>query len=660
MKLMRCYLGIIIALLVSLFIFGCSSPMQQADKLAMSDPQAAINTYKSIMQSKPGTQEAKIAHLKMAETYYKRMNNPEKGLEAYDEVIKAYPNTEISGEANYAIGMHYFQAKDFEKARQSFIAVTKDMPGTEKAYDSELLIGKCYEELKKFDDAAKLYEDFSKTHPQHKYAAQAGLSAAKIYSGELDNVDKAEEAYKHVAKEYALSTSGREARTALEEMGADLSDITEAQAAESTETTPPPQTDMNRPDRGRRRATNVPRADIGSRQRVEEQQAKTVSADFGVDPLDILPNITADGQGTMYDAMFMFANMNLQSQQYKESGALYEKAIELAGSKPWDSRAQAYFGLAKSYKGIGKADKAKQMYLEAIKYDRKIIDSMIISGETHYSNEEYQESVDAYRQALGLVPYKDSEIYYKMGLAYQKLNDVDNELKAFEQAVALKPTDRDAVQHLAEVLYYRKKDATRAELYDTEARGQGTNDYRVQMELGNLSYQYESYSWAKIKYGGAVRLLSRKIEDDMKKFISASTEPEAKTIVDDLTKLTLKIVIDSAAAGNKVAIAALQKVDALLADYRLANARIAISSAMTGQSKQAQEQLDAMVSEDANITNNAEYQYALGLAKLGNGDKAGGEAALKKALEINPEHKQATEKLKQSESQAAAPASVSK
>ncbi|MBM3212406.1 tetratricopeptide repeat protein, partial [Candidatus Poribacteria bacterium] len=613
MRFIGCYLRILIAFLVSVIIFGCASSMQQADKLAMSNPEAAVGAYKSVMDSKPGTPEAKRAHLKMADTYYKRMNNPAKGLEVYEEVARAYPGTEYSAEANYAVGMHYFQAKDFEKAKESFIRVTKDVPGTEKAYDSELLIGKCYEELKKFEDAAKIYEEFSKTRTQHRLAAQAGLNAAKIYNDELDDSDKAIEVYKNVAKDYSLSSSGREARSALEEMGVQLTEVApELQGAETQQETES-QTSMNRPDRTRRRATNVPRADIGSRQRTEEQQARTVSPDFGVDPVNIMPNISADGQGTMYDAMFMFANMNLQSQQYKEAGALYEKAIELAGNRPWDNKAHAYFGLAKSYKGIGRDDKARQMFLEAIKLDRKVIDSMIVSGETYYSDEEYEEAIKAYKLALGLVPYKDSEIYYKLGLAYKKLGDTDNELDAFERAVALKPNDREAVQSLAEVLAYRKKDMVRGTIYDTEAKGQGNNDYKVQRELGDLSYKYDSFTWAKIKYGNTARLLSRKIEDDLRKFISASTEPEAKAVVEDITKLTLKAVMDSANAGNKVAIAGIQKVEPLINDFRIVKSRVAISDAMTNQYNPAQQALDELIKDDPGAINSPEYQYALGL-----------------------------------------------
>lgn len=644
---------VVVCCFLALLIGCASSPMQKADKLSVTDPNSAIGVYKSIMETKPGSSEAQQAHFKIADTYYHRLKNQEKGLEVYEEVAKSYPKTDLAGEANYALGMHYYQAKDYEKARDSFRKVTEESPNNPKAADSALAIGKCYEELKKYEEAVKVYEDFTKTHPQHRYAAQAGLSAAKIYEKDLEDTDKAEEAYKRVATDYSLSSSAREAREALTNMGVDLSELEAkpeagvSQAGAAQAGAPASQTGTS--DRGRRRATNIPRADIGSRQRTDEQLSRSVSPDFGVDPYDIMPMITADGQGTMYDAMYMFASMNLQSQQYKEAGALYEKAIELVGNKQWDNAAQAYYGLAKSYKGIGRDDKAKEMFLEAIKRDRKIIDSMIVSGESLYGEEDYKGALEAYKLALGLVPSKDSEIYYKIGLTYLKLGDADKELEAFEHAVALKPSDVDAVQHLAEVLFYRKKDSVRADLYDTEARGQGNSNYKVQMELGDLCYKYESYSWAKIKYNNAARLLLRKIEDELKKNIGASSEPEAKQIVDDPTKLTLKLVSQAAASGNKAASEALQRVESLLVEYRIAISRHAISTIRTSpkQYEQAQQQLDALKDEDPGAVNSAEFHFALGVVALEKGDKTTGLAEFKKALEIDPNHKEAADKLKQ-------------
>jgi tetratricopeptide (TPR) repeat protein len=638
-------IGFVFCCIVTVLV-GCASPLQKANKLAMTEPESAIAAYKQIMEAKPGSEDAKRAHLGIASTYYNRIENYEKGIEVYEEVANAYPGTEISGEANWAIAMHYFQAKDYEKAREKFAKVTQEMPGTEKASDAALAIAKCYEELKKFDEAANLYEEFSETHPKHRYAAQAGLDAGRIYDRELSNTDKAVEAYKHVASEYALSSSGREARESLTDMGVDVSELVESMEEEAQAADTAPQTTMTRSRTRRVRASNIPRADIGNRQRTEEQQSRSVSADFGVDPLELLPVVSMDSQGTMYDAMFMFANMNLQSHQYKEAGALYEKALELAGTKPWDNAAMAYFGLAKSYRGIGMDDKATQMFREAVKLDRKIIDSMITTGETYYGDEDYEEALSSYKTALGVAYHKDSDIYYKMGLTYQKLGDADNELESFERSVALKPSNNDdAIQHMAEVLYYRKKDATRAEMYDKEARGQGSNDYKVQLELANLSYKYGAifskeqdrdkqsdscYSWAKIKYNNAERIIKRSIESELT----------------GAGKADLKALYDAAASGDQDAQSLLQKLEPLLVDFRFAVSRGAISQVKRNQIEAAQKQLDELKVYDPNAADSAEFHYAMGVLALAQGNQDAGMAEIKRALEIDPEHKEAAEMLK--------------
>ena len=334
MRFFRYYAGVALAIYAVVFIFGCSSPLQKANNLAMSDPKAAITAYKEIIKAKPGTDEAKEAQLGLANTYYKQLGDKEKGLEVYQEIIKSYPNTKYSGEAHWALARHFFEAKDYEKARTHFAKVTQEMPGTERASDAALMIAKCYEELKKYNEAAKMYTDFAKDHPNHRRAAQAGIEAAKIYQNQGEK-DKAVEAYKAVASKYALSSSGREARQSLTDMGVDISDLKEMTGTtEKAQAQVQPQTTMNRASRRRAKARNVPRPEIsGLKSAKQPQKSRSVSKDFGVDPLDVMPVINVDSQGTMYDAMYMFANMSLQSHQYRDAGALYEKALELAGAK---------------------------------------------------------------------------------------------------------------------------------------------------------------------------------------------------------------------------------------------------------------------------------------------------------------------------------------
>ena len=674
MRFFRGYLGTIFVIFALVLLAGCASPLQNANKLAMSDPKSAIGAYEAVMEANPGSPEAQQAHLGIAKTYYEKLNNPEKGLEVYEEVAEAYPKTEISGAANWGIADHYFKAKDYEKAREFFAKVVEDVPGTERASNAQYAIAKCYEELKKYDEAAKQYDEFSKTHPKHSYAARSGLDAARIYETELGNSDKAVESYKHVASEYSISSSGREAMEALTNMGVDTSDVVVVSETEvpDPQIEPEEQADTQFGAQRRRRATNVPRDSFASRQ-AEEQQSKSVSEDFGLDAVDLMPvGVGSDAQGTMYDAMYMMANMSLQSGQYKEAGTLYEKALQLVGDKPWENAANSYFGLAKSYKGIGMEDKATEMFRKAIEKDRKIIDRMIISGETAYGEEDYEGAIKSYEDALGLVSYKDNEIYYMMGLVYQKTGDADKELESFERAVALKPRFADAVQHLAEVLYYRKKDARRAELYDMEARGQGNTDYKVQKEFGDLCYKYgkifaseadgvkqsdSCYLYADTKYKNAVRLLGNKMNVELKKALEDGDPAEAKKIVDNPAMATIKLVSEAAASGNELAAEVLNKIKPLLDDYRYVSSRVVLTRLARKQADKAQEYLDQIKGEDPGAVDGADFHYALGELSLAQGNKDVGLSEIKKALEIDPKHKDAADRLKELEApEAVAPA----
>ena len=79
MGFFRYYLGTAFVLFcVSALLMSCSSPLQEADKLSMSEPEAAIAAYKQIMETSSGSPEAMKAHLGIASTYYDRMEDYEK------------------------------------------------------------------------------------------------------------------------------------------------------------------------------------------------------------------------------------------------------------------------------------------------------------------------------------------------------------------------------------------------------------------------------------------------------------------------------------------------------------------------------------------------------------------------------------------------------
>ena len=64
-----------------------------------------------------------------------------------------------------------------------------------------------------------------------------------------------------------------------------------------------------------------------------------------------------------------------------------------------------------------------------------------------------------------------------------------------------------------------------------------------------------------------------------------------------------------------------------------------------------QKKVDEIKGEDPNVSESADFHLALGELALAQGQKDAGLAEIKKALEINPEHKEAAERLKQAEAQ---------
>ena len=109
--------------------------------------------------------------------------------------------------------------------------------------------------------------------------------------------------------------------------------------------------------------------------------------------------------------------------------------------------------------------------------------------------------------------------------------------------------------------------------------------------------------------------------------------------------------MDAATAGNTKAIEALKKVEPMIADYRFMIARRALSQTRNKQYVDAQKLLDESKVKDTGIVDSAEYQYALGELNVNpdnkQANKEAGIAALKKAIEIDPQHQGAAAKLKE-------------
>jgi TolA-binding protein len=96
-------------------------------------------------------------------------------IEAYQELIKAYPDSSRSPEAFYAVATIYQnQKKSFHRAIEAFRQLVEKYPSHPTAPNASFQIGSIYNnDLKNLDSARIAYEDFLKKYPENQLAESA-------------------------------------------------------------------------------------------------------------------------------------------------------------------------------------------------------------------------------------------------------------------------------------------------------------------------------------------------------------------------------------------------------------------------------------------------------------------------------------------------------
>ena len=252
-----------------------------------------------------------------------------------------------------------------------------------------------------------------------------------------------------------------------------------------------------------------------------------VASGFNVSPLELMNAvgpIRLDVQGTHYDAMLMVANGIFQSENYRTAGALYYRAIELAEGVESEIDPYHYLRLSVCYRKIGLHQRAHEVLKAALKKDKRILDSIITSGTTHYINRDYKKAIETYNSVLELSPAKVPELYWRLGLVYQKMGEPAKEREYFERAIAADTDYTDALQSLAEVLHYRLDDTANAEIFQDLVdlqNDEAISDEKIyagEKALGDICYKYGNYPRAKTKYETAARIAQREKSDPTNQF----------------------------------------------------------------------------------------------------------------------------------------------
>ncbi len=507
------YCLLIAFLFISIAQVGClsGSATGTAEKLVEAkDYRGAVEVYQSVVDTEPGTKEARKAQLAIGKLYIEKMNQPDAGIKAYEAVIADAPESDEAAQARYSLGMQLYRQQDYEAAQTQFDTIINEFPNLELSHKAQLMLAKSYEEGEKYELAVEVFDNFANRNPQSERAAQALANKARIQRSFLKDDNEAKRTLQFMVRKYGKIDS---AQSHIEKAKVELTELN----AEIPKPENPEETQI-----GRAMARQQDRRQRDRPQDVEVSPAmrsKVVVEDsgFGVSAESVMRSfggqtaIAGDEQGTYYDAELMIAGLFYGEESYRDAGALLFDAIARAEADKVRLEPINYLRLSICYRKLGMHQKASKVLKKAATRDPKVIDAVIGTGQNQYTNEEYEKALDTFQSVIGFNRNKDAELYWLIGKTYEKLGEYEKERESFERAVAKNPEDTDALQSLAEVLHFRLKDRKTAVIFQDLVENK-RDSFVTMKTLGDVCYKYGEYSKAQIKYKAAARTAKRHLE----------------------------------------------------------------------------------------------------------------------------------------------------
>ena len=506
----------LVSLLCVALLAGClggSGAIRNAEKLVEAkDYRGAIAAYQSIVDTKPGTPEARQAQLAIGKLSIERMNQPAVGVKAYQAVISGAPESDEAAEAHYQLGMHHYRSKDFASAQTEFDEIVNQFPQLELSHNAQLMLAKSYEESRNYEQAVEIFDNFANRNPRSERAAQAIANKARIQREHLKNSEEAKRTYQSLVKRYGkVEGTEKEIEKAKEELTALGASIPTPDDPLAT------QYGRALAQQEARRERDRPRGGAEKSRAMGSANVQIADSGFGVSASEVMRDfggqtaIAGDEQGSFHDAELMIANFFYGDENYRDAGALYFDAIARAETNNEKIDPYSYLKLSVCYRKVGMHQRAKAVLKKAASRDGEVVEAVVSTGRNQYTNEEYEKAIETYNSVVGLNRNRDSEVYWLISLAYKKLGEPEKEREVLERAVAMNTMNADALQSLAEVLHYRLKDRKTAAIYQDLVDEKG-DSYLASKTLGDLCYQYENYVQARSKYRAAARTAKRLLD----------------------------------------------------------------------------------------------------------------------------------------------------
>ncbi len=186
----------------------------------LNDYDEAIKGYKTIIEKYPETKWVKIAKARVgliednsdygrqplsiyisAEKYYENKKY-EKTIDEFRKVISKFPDSNLAGDALYAIGdVYIYKINKPESATREYRQLIDKYPQSKYAPNAQYKIGECRRRLKKFAEAISEYKKFIDNYPDSDFLDYGYYYLAQCYEHEK-KPNQAEKFYQKLLDDY--------------------------------------------------------------------------------------------------------------------------------------------------------------------------------------------------------------------------------------------------------------------------------------------------------------------------------------------------------------------------------------------------------------------------------------------------------------------------
>lgn len=132
----------------------------------------AIQAYRRVVAEHRLGDMAQKALLRIGAIYSTYLDDPDKAIEAYRELLEKYPGSPEAVDAQFAVGRHYLENDDLTKAEKAVTLFLTSFPNHAKAADALLDLAECHRRQKEWVKTLDDYQSFLNRYPSSPKAGR--------------------------------------------------------------------------------------------------------------------------------------------------------------------------------------------------------------------------------------------------------------------------------------------------------------------------------------------------------------------------------------------------------------------------------------------------------------------------------------------------------